>query len=83
MQSFSSPFHRSSNRLSKFVAWQFRTEKEWGEREREREGKIAYWMNKMCGCWTPIRDTQQRRRAERTQKWNRLLVETKLDTYAE
>jgi hypothetical protein len=21
-----------------------------------------YWMNKMCGCWTPIRDTHSRER---------------------
>lgn len=21
-----------------------------------------YWMNKMCGCWTPIRDAHKRER---------------------
>jgi hypothetical protein len=38
-----------------------------------------YWMNKLCGCWTPIRDTKQRKRGKRTRKWNRLLMETKVD----
>jgi hypothetical protein len=37
-----------------------------GRKKKERlklRGDV-YWMNKLCGCWTPIRDTKQRKRGK-------------------
>jgi hypothetical protein len=35
-------------------------------KEKLKLGGDMYWMNKLCSCWTPIRDTKQKTRGKRT-----------------